>query len=791
MALCLGANIAVFSAVYGVLLKPLDLPQPERLYYVYNTQPGIGLNVSSISFRDYLDRREAEGLLDASLYHQVNVALTEGESALSLRAVRTTSTFFRTVGVPPLQGAPWDPANEDLSRPDQVVISHRVWKEMLEGRENIVGSPISLDRETYTVVGVMPEGFRFPWDTTDIWLPAIVTPEMRTDEERGSEYWTGIARLKPGVSPETVRAQFDAIQAGIAERLPEQGAWWESAGFGPVLRNMVEHHTEDVRVLLYMVQGVALCVLLLGVCNILGLYLTQTLGRAHELTVRVSVGANLRQIGTQLVIEVLALLSIGSILGFFAADGLIQTLEHLGFDSLPRSQNIEMSVPVILFGVGLVILLGLGIGLSQTLYAWRTGLSSQLRDSGTRTAGSRGKARVRKVLVTIELVLAMILLSGAALLTQSFRSLQKVDPGYNPEGIVYGRLTVPASIYPENSDQQSFVDRLLAETRTIPGVKAAGIAQVLPFSGSNWGMSYDIEGYEPADPNQDLHCNFRVVSDGYFEAMEMRLVEGRWFRPEDGRTDGVRVAIVSRLWLETYGLEGTALGRRINVHGFRNADGEPAYREIIGVVEDVRFSRLDTPTSKEMIYLPYNDATVPYVNVVARADPSLDPAALLEPLREALLRVDPQLPFARTGLLNSYLEDHLASRQAAMSLVILSGSLALILAVTGLYGVIAFSVRQRQTEIGIRMALGASPDAIFRQIGKEGLKLVATGLALGVVSAIGAGYAVRSLLFGISPLDPASLLGATAALALAAALALFLPARRAMRIDPAVALRDE
>lgn len=790
-ALCLGANIAVFSAVYGVLLKPLDLPAPNRLYYLYNTQPGIGLDTSSISFRDYLDRREAEGLFDASLYHQVNVALTGGESALALHGIRTTSTFFRTIGVMPEAGAPWDPAVEDLTRPDQVVISHRVWQEMLGNQPDVVGQTISLNRESYTIVGVMPKEFRFPWNQTDVWLPSAVTPTMRSDEERGHEYWTGIARLKPDVAADTVRAQFDAIQAGIAERLPEQGAWWKSAGFGPVLRNMLKHHTEEVESLLWMVQGVALCVLLLGVCNILGLYLTQTLGRAHELTVRVSVGARLGQVGRQLVVEVLGLLAIGAIFGFLAADGLMSALDHLGFDALPRSGNIAMSGPVVAFGVALVILLGVGIGLAQTLYIWRTGLSAQLRDNGNRAVGNRGKARVRKVLVILELVLAMVLLSGAALLTQSFLRLVQVDPGYNPDGVAYGNLTIPDSVYPEDEDQVAFVDRLLTEMRQLPGVEAAGIAQVLPFSGSNWGMSYGIEGYEPENPNEDLHCNFRVVTDGYFEAMGMRLVEGRWFDAHDARADGPQVAVVSRYWLEKYGQGKSAIGRRIRVDGFSDENDEPIYREIIGVVEDIRFSHLATPSGKEMIYLPFHQATVPFANVVLRTDPALHPNAILEPMREALSRVDPQLPFARTGLLRKYLDDHLASRRAAMSLVLLSGALALILAVTGLYGVIAFSVRHRQMEIGIRMALGASPEAIFRQIGKEGFSLVLLGLGLGAASAIGAALAIRSLLFGVSALDPLSLLGAILVLGMAAAGALYLPARRAMRIDPAVALRDE
>ena len=788
VALCVGANVAVFSAVYGVLLRPLDLPEGDRLLIVYNSTPGAGMPVHSLSFPDYLDRRAVEAFAESTCYAWGGFALTGEGEARALTACLTTHTFFDTLDVQPALGTGWREEHNEEGNHYVAVLSHNLWQTSFGGAPDIVGRTIMLDQERYTVRGVMPQEFGFPSRAIDLWTPHRITPEMRTDDARGSEYLTGIARMRPDATVEHVRAQLDAIQAANAERMPNRATYWERNNFSAYFKPYLQHTTEDEAPLLWLVQAVALFVLGLGFFNVAGLFITQTIGRRHELSVRAAVGANWRQLWTQLTTEALGIMTLGGLLGLGLAALLIEFLTVFGFDELSRASNIGLSLPVVGAAGALVLLLGFLLGTAQTLYVWRRGLASVLQTAATRT--STGRSPLRAGLVVMELGVAVVLLVGAAILTQSFFALVREDPGYSTEGVVYGRMRVPETMYPAQIDRAQFYARLGEAVAALPGVQAAGFSQVLPFSGSNWGNSYDIEGVEPEE-GRSFHANLRIASPGYFEALGLRLVEGRFLEFGDGGADGRRAVLVNRFWAEKYAPGASAVGRRLAAHGYHtNGDEEPDWREIVGVVEDVRFNNLTAPLDKETLYLPLNDDPVEWMSLVARAQPGVAPMTLFAPLREALADLDPSLPFFSTGTLQGYLDRHVAGRRAAMSLVVLSGGLALILALTGLYAMLAFAVRERRREIGVRMALGAAPAAIFQQFGREGFILIGLGLALGVGGALGLAQLIRNQVHGISPTDPTTLTIAATTLALCAAAALIIPTTRAMQTNPAIALRE-
>jgi len=787
-ALCLGANVAVFSAVYGVLLKPLNLPQPDRLVYLYNAQPGIGLDISSIAFPDYLDRREAEAFTETTTYTWRRFTLTGEGEAVSLHGVYTTHTFFDTLDVAPLMGGGWTEAEHEEGNNRVVVISHRMWQNRFGGREDIVGLEVQINRRTQTVLGVMPADFQFPHRLIDVWAPIEITPHMRSDDARGHEYLTGVARLKPGVSVEQAKVQLETIQAANAERMPDRANYWERAGFGPYIKEILLHDTAQEASLLWMVQAVAGFVLVLGLLNIMGLFVTQSIARSHELNVRAAVGANWGHLWRQLTFETLALIGLGTLLGLGLASLLIQFLNTFGFDELPRAQNIALDTPVLLVAVGLAILLSLILSTGQTLFLWRAGLARQLQAASTRTGSLH--ARFRHSLVVLELVFAVVLLTGAGLITRSFIALANEDPGYNPDGVVYGLMSLPGAAYGEDSERRNFLQRLETSAASLPGVAHAGLAQVLPFSGSNWGTSYEIEGIEFPE-GENPHCDYRIVSPGYFEAMGLRLHQGRFLEPIDGETPATSAVVVNRYWAEKHAPDGNAIGMRLRQGGREDEEGNELWSEVVGVVENMRFAHLDETTSKEMIFWSVNDMPEGYMNLVMKAQPGVETSSLLQPMRRMLSDLDPLLPFGRTGTLQGYIDRYLASRKAAMSLVLLSGGLALVLALTGLYATLAFAVRQRRREIGIRMALGARPQAILQQFSREGGTLVLIGLVVGSGAAVAMARLIQEQLHKVNTFDPAIMATVWVLLGTCALLALAIPSIRAMRTSPAVALRDD
>jgi len=810
LALGIGANTAIFSVIDAVLLKPLPFPNAERLVQVWNTYPLMDLPQASVSVPDYFDRREGVDAFDESaLYHYVSVNLSgsgTGAAGDSTGApervvgVRATASLFPLLRARAELGRVFTAAEDQPGAAQVAVLSHDLWQRAFGGDPAVVGREVRLNGEGFKVVGVMPEHFAFPHPRVGVWTPFAPTPEQRSDEERGREFSQMVARLAPGPTPaEGVRLaqeQIDAIHERNKERIPEAREFWETSGFGGLVIPLKEERFGHLRPLLLLLQGVVALVLLIACVNVANLMLTRLSRRQKELAVRTALGAGRWNLTRLLLIESLVLALAGGVAGILLGIAGARTLPLLAPDLLrdvaqtgasSTQSTLGLDPMVLVFTLGLAVLTGLLFGLAPVVSLWRSETSSVLRDEGRGAGGSHRASRLRQSLVVIEMALALVLLAGAGLLLRTFWTLQSEDPGFDRSGVLTARVSLPDAKYSEPGDMAAFFERSLEAIRALPGVRSAGLVSHAPFSGSSSSASYQVVGYETGPDEPEPHGLMRVVDEKYFDTLGITLLAGRTFDPLDD-ADAEPVVVVDRRLVEKY-FDGadpsSALDGRLSRGG---GDDAPTYR-IIGVVEPVKVQTLEKPITKETVYLPYRQAPTSSMTFVLRT--GSDPAALAEPLRRAILSIDPEQPLFDVHTMAEQVGESLSSQRVSMLLVALFGVLALVLAAVGIYGVLAFSTAQREREIGTRMALGASTRKILRLIVGEGLMLSLVGVGLGIAVAASLGRLVRSMLFGVAPWDPVSYAAAAGLLLMVAFFACYRPAKRASQVDPAEALRSE
>jgi predicted permease len=794
LALGIGANTAIFSVINAFMLKPLPYPGGERLVEVHNTYPGNGLDNAGVSIPDFIDRRaQAAALQDLGLFTWNSFNLAANGPPERLLGLVATPSLFSTLRVSPQLGRAFTEEEGVPGSDRAVILTHSLWLNRFDGAADIVGRDVRLNGDSYRVVGVMPRGFSFPNREIDLYVPFAFTPEQRSDEERGNEFSMSIGRLAPGATVEQLNAQMDAIVqsnkdrfAGASERAAGYADFLERTGFTGRAQSWRDFLVGDVRSTLLVLQGVVVFVLLIACANVANLMLTRVLGRARELATRAAVGAERRRVARQLVFEGVLLGLGGGFVGLGLSYVVIRLISLFGIDRSTQNFDVVIDPWVLAFAFLVSVVTGVVFSLLSVAALWRMDMQQVIKEGGGQTA-SRGARFVRGVLVSLQVAMAATLLVGAGLLLRSFDKLLDQSPGFDPEHVMAAQMELSGSRYGDAAERRSFIDSVLAGIGAQPGIDAVAITSVLPFNQDGAQASYDIEGYTPASGESPPHGHSRVVSEGYFRAMDIPLLAGRAFDPSVDREDAPHAVIVDELLAEKYFANESPIGRRIS--NFSDDEGSTVWSTIVGVVGTIRNDRLDETVSKETYYHFYRQRPATSAALVART--SLPPASAGRQIREAVLAVDPEQPIFNMMGMTDRIELSLGDQRAPTLLLSVFALVAVLLAVVGIYGVLAYVVGQRTTEIGVRMALGAQASNLLGLVIAQGAWLVGAGLVAGLLAALGLTRFLASLMFGIPVLDPLTYVVVPLLLIAVGLAACSLPAWRATRISPVTALRHE
>jgi predicted permease len=783
LTLGIGANTAIFSLLYQTLLRPLPYGQADRLVFVWNTYPLMGLPQASVSIPDYLDRKtQAPAIEEAALFTPRPANLAEEGRPEQLRALAVTPSFLPTLGRQPFLGRGF---TEDDAKPGAdkfVILTYGLWNSRFAADRSLVGRDIRLNGEAHRVVGVLPADFELPGREIALLLPFGFTPDQMSDNARGNEFSMMIARLTPGATIEQVNAQMKTIVDQNNERLPRRAQFAKRSGFGGYAVPIRDQLVGDVRTPLLVLQAGVILVLLIACANVANLLLMRATGRGRELAIRTTLGAGHWRLVRQMLTEGVVLSVIGGAGGLALGIAGLRGLIAMSSQQLPGATEATMQPAVLLFTFGLSIATGLIFGAIPAIAVVRGNTSAYLKDDSARGSAGRGTGFARASLVVGETALALMLLVGAGLLIKSFARLQAVDPGFSADNVLTAQIALPPLRYPDAAARRAFWTRLVDKARGLPGVTAAGLTSNVPFNGSVSSGSYSIVGYTPGPNETAPHGRQEVVGGDYFRAMQIPLIEGRVFN--DGDTaESTQVVVVDRYLVQRYFPGQSALGHQIQ----RGGPDSPRLT-IVGVVGTINSIDLAQPVIKERIYYPVTQAGQPRLAVVLKT--GLDPSRLVAQLRDAVQSIDPDQPIADVRTMDQWMSRSLETRRAPMVLLALFGAVALALSAIGIYGVLAFGVAQRVREFGIRQALGANRSAILSLVLIQGLRTAAVGVALGLVGSYVLSRFLQTLLFGVQPHDVGVFIVVSVLLFFVALAACYIPARRATEIDPIVALRE-
>jgi len=796
LALCLAANVVVFTLVKTVLLDAVDVADPGALVQVGNMYPNAGASAAAggnSGVPDYFDRRAAvPALPEQALFRTHGVSIGD-EAAERLIAMTTTPTFFPMLRAGAALGRTFTDDEGEEGRERKVVLSDALWRRRFGATPTVVGQRLTIGGVPYEIVGVMPRDFRFYDDEVVLWLPAAFTAEERSDASRHSNNWTHVGRLAPGATLAVVQAQLDALNAANLERFPALRKVLVEAGFHSVAQPVVDVLVAEVRRPLYLLWGGVACVLLIGVVNLAALAVARSTGRRAELATRLALGAEPGRVRMQLVTEHVALAGLGGALGAAIAWAVVTAVPGPTLALVPPGRAVTIQPIVWAYAGGLALAVGIALGLVATRAVGADEVAATLRDEGRSRAGGRGARRLRQVLVVGQVAVACMLLVGAGVLFTSFRRLLAVDTGFRASTVT-GAIALPASAYPDDPARLAFLQRVLEQVRALPGVSAAGATTSIPFGASRSDSVAWPEGWTPS-AGQSFVSPYQIrVSPGFFEAMGIPAVDGRTFDGSE-QPDSEKVVVVDERLAERFWPERDAVGRYLlqprSPEALTNPTPENIVRfRVVGVVRTVKQYALITPSDAVgTYYFPFAQ-NVPG-SVVLAVQSAAAPAAVEADLRRVVAALDPRLPFYDVQVMLARIDGSLRARRATMALAVVFGGLALVLSAVGLYGVLAYLVAQRSREIGIRMALGGSAPAIAGLVLRESLMVVATGLLLGLAGAAWLGRALATEVFEVQPLDPTSVVAALGLLVAAALLATAAPVRRALRVDPAVTLTAE
>jgi predicted permease len=794
LALCIGANAAIFAVVHSVLLRPLPYPDPAQLVFFHNSYPGAGVIQASSGVPDYFDRlRETDVFEEIALYQQRGMTVGSEGSVERVTGMAGTPSLFRMLRAEAVLGRTFTQDEGEIGNERKAVLSHAMWLRAYGGRESAVGSDIRINGQPYRIVGVMPQDFTWMDPAVDIWVPLAFTPEQKSDDARHNNGWTMVGRLKPGATVEQARQQVDALNARNLDRFPALKQILVNAGFHTVVRNLQEFLISEAKPMLLLLWGGVLFVLAIGVVNITNLVLVRSTARMKELATRHALGAGFSRLARQVLTETLLLTLGGASLGVALGTWGLSALSGAGLQALPRGSEIRMDAVTIGYTALLALVVGLVAGLLPIVRMRRLNLSQVFREEGRSATVGRGTRSMRRLLVASEVAFAFVLLAGAGLLLASFDKVINVDPGFDPKNLLTARVSPPASRYQGDAELRAFTDRLLRDVRALPGVAAAGIGSNVPFGGDFSDSVILAEGYQMA-PGESLVSPYRVeITPGFLEALQVPLKAGRLFTDSD-TASAPAVAIVDEALARKFWPGQNPVGRRMwrpeNPNNLTTPSPDQKWITVVGVVGDMKMAGLVTSDTRVgTYYFPVAQEAIRTMTLAVRSAGG-DPLELTPSIRKTLTSIDPELPLYSVRLMEDRIDESLVDRRTPMLLALAFAVVALFLAAVGLYGVLAYQVAQRRKEIGIRMALGSEPRGILALVLREGLLVVAAGLVFGLGGALAAGRAMQSQLYGIGGADPLVFGGVTVSLMLVALAACIVPARRAARIDPVIALTE-
>ncbi len=778
IALGIGVNTSIFSVVNAVLLRPMSYPESGELYMLWENQELRGGPATEwtgrSTFADWRDRSETFSHMSAVTGWAPN--LVGDDRPTVLQGALVNPGYFAMLGAEPAIGRGFSAEEETPGNDGVIVLGYDLWQERFGGDERVIGTSLTLNGEPNVVIGIAPAGFQGPiLNTAQIWG---VLPIDRSNDDRGAYFLQVIARARPGTATETLEADMARVAAGIAQENPT-----DYNDVGVTVQPLRDAVVGPIRTPLLVLLGTVALVLLIACANVANLQLARASVRERELAVRASLGAGRGRIARQLLTESVVLAVGGGLLGLALGVWGTALLVQLAPAGLPRANEIGLDATVFLFGLGASVLTGLLFGLAPALNHVAESSAQALRE-GTRGSSTAAGGRLRSVLVIGELALGVTVLVAAGLLLRSFEEMRNVDPGFRVDNALSARVLLPSVDYPESENIPAFIDQLEARLRARPGVRAVGATNVLPLGGNVNDVSFGIEGRLPEPGREPLADSWRVTP-GYFEAMRIPLIQGRYLEATD-RAGGLNVAVVSRSLADAHFEGADPVGKRLKVGGVRDPDSP--WWTIVGVVETVRTRGIATATEPE-IYVPLAQMPSRALSLVIHTDGP--PAGMATDLREAVWALDANMPVSQVATLESVFATSIAPQRFISLLLGAFAALALVLAAVGIYGVMAFMVSQRTREIGVRMALGARPNDVLASVMSRGLLLTGLGVVVGLLAAVGAGRALSTLLFSVSPVDPITLVSVVTLLSAAAMFACYWPARRATRVDPIITLRAE
>jgi putative ABC transport system permease protein len=782
LALGIGANTAIFSVVYAVLLKPLPFADSDQLFTVFQQDVKNPKNVNGFSFPNLRDLREqSEVFSDLSGVQEHQLTLTGHGEAFNIDTSVVTPDLFTTFRVQPILGRTFVPDDGNPGAAPVVVLSENFWRGSFAADPNIIGSSITLDKRAFTVIGVVPAAFRFPQlqKTRQIWVPIVDDPLFGSWLERRGGHWlTLTGRVKPNVSSKQAESQFDAIAARLNKQYPEDNDGWTFR-----MMPLRDFLIGEVKTPLLVLLGAVGLVLLIACANIANLLLARATSRSREIAVRATLGAGRSRLVRQLLSETLLLSVIGGVAGVALAYCGIHLLTSFLPPELTRIHSINIDYAVLGFALALSTFASCAVGLVPAFLVARSDPQSTLREGG-RSGESSASRRARNLLASAEIALALVLLVAAGLLLRSFTKLTEVSPGFQVEHVVKAEVSLPRAQYSSPQQWFAFSNNLLARLQSEPGMEKSAIAIPLPITDGFVNIAFDIENRPAASAAAARIADYVAVSPTYFHVMNIPLVAGRTFEPRDNMT-APAVAVVTQSFVRAYFPNENPIGKRI-IFGFPPEPG--IAREIIGIVGDVHDVSLGNNPGP-MMYAAY--AQSPFPGACIAVQSTLTSGAVISSIRESVAALDKDLPVTDIATMTEVLHDSTAQPRFRTTLIAIFAAIALILAATGIFGVISYSVQCRTSEIGIRVALGASSAGILKMVLRESLVLAAVGLAVGLPIAFASSHVLGHLLFGVSPTDPTTLIVVSLTLAAVAAAAGYLPARRATQVDPLTALRHD
>jgi predicted permease len=782
LALGIGANSAIFSVVNAVLLRPLPYPNAGRLVRIKRVDPRGGNVGGTVSYPNFSDFREqAPGLQYAAAYSDSYGWLGGSGEPERVEGVYASADLFPALGVGPALGRAFTAEEDRPGAPLVAVISHGLWQRRFGSDEGIIGREILLDGDKTTVIGVMPRGFNFPvgGETNDFWVPLGSSGYAEMLKNRRGNNHSVIASLRPGVDISQAQAELDAVNERLASLYPEA-----NAGTGVRVTDLQKDLVGDVRPALLVLLAAVSLVLLIACANVANLLLARAAARGREMALRTALGATRGRIVRQMLAESLLLSAAGGVVGLLVASWAVPLLVAVNPGGIPRVSEIDLDPRVLAFALVVSLVTGVLFGLAPALKVSRPDLNEALKEGGRGTAGNPARSRVRSLLIVSEVALSLVLLVGAGLLIRSFVALLNTPPGYDPSRVLTATLDVSRAVYPE---PERFFQQVSARVRELPGVEAAGMTSLLPLSPSDTSVEFRIEGRPEPQPGSAPVARPLAVDQDFFRAMGVAVRKGRALSEQDtGRS--LKVVLVSEELARRYFPGEDPVGKRLILY-HTYAKSEPAPYEVVGVVSDVRHRGLNVPASPEF-YVSYMQMAPTRMTLVVRSA-APDVAGLAASVRGAIMEVDRGALVWDLRQMDERLADSVAPQRFNTLLLGLFALVALALSATGILGVMSYTVTQRTHEIGIRLALGATRTDILRLVVGRGMLLTLGGVALGTAVALGLTRLMSSLLYGVSTTDPATFIAVAALISAVALVACYVPARRATKVDPLIALRYE